>query len=242
MLNTFELERLYFGSITNCSVDKENIALYQVQTSNGLRYIEATMVGNDETMNRYYSPKQVKIKFPFKNLLTKEGIAILLNDENMVERKNITSSHIKFYLDTIRFKNKLTPIQLEEIAKISQTAACIISDLLGFNISVKPSTTMDLNASKSIVDVIVPGKKLLIFNSTLEQYIRASLYKDNNIIIFNDKNERDYRISRSLKKASIKKDGITKNSFTIKITQTGIELDKKYAYEVEKGMQKVIKF
>lgn len=124
--------------------------------------------------------------------------------------------------------------------------AQIISDLLGFNITITPNTEYSFSEKLYISEVLVSGQKLDLFKKILISFIEVSLISGDSVVFTYEVGNRDYRISRSLNNAKIPQDGmINQNVFSVSLDENGkikvndVDIQE---YVDEKGFQKTIKF
>ena len=155
---------------------------------------------------------KVEVIDSLQNTLKENDLEVLLLNPNGEQKQYLSSDDIDFIEYTIKKREKITEYDSSKYSKISSKMVNIACDLLGFNISVNPSTNLNLNNRFNINEVIVSASKLKIFKNTLYHFVSSSLLTEQSIILLNNGTGLDYRISRALKVAKIDKEKIKENT------------------------------
>ena len=186
---------------------------------------------------------EVDIIDPLKNYLEAIGLDVLLIRADGNYEKNLTQEEIEFLLNNIYKLRKLLPQDVKKIETVSEHLVQATSELLGINASLHPNN-YHLNNDFNINEIIVSATKESIFKHNLFNFIKASFLTEQTVILVNESEFMDYRISRSLNVAKIPKSlEIKANGFNMRgningdITVNGKSINDK----IDNGFQKKIK-
>ena len=187
-----------------------------------------------------------KIIDSLKNILIAQNLDIFIIDINGNLKEVLNINDIEFLYQVLQKKLSLPVASLQRMQALSNKLANIISDLLGLNVTVNPSTPFNFVNSFDITEVVVSAKKLAQFKFYLSKYLRAYLIANKSVEIIYEVGARDYRINRALNKSRIMiSEKIKENIFSIavmpdgKIMINGIDIRK---INVNQGFQKTINF
>lgn len=186
---------------------------------------------------------EVDIIDPLKNYLEAIGLDVLLIKADGNYEKKLTQEEIDFLLNNIYKLKKLLPQDVKKIEMVSEHLVQATSELLGINTSLHPNN-YHLSNSFNINEVIVSAKKESTFKNNLFNFIKASFLTEQTVIIVNESEFMDYRISRSLNVAKIPKSlEMKSNQFEMRGNINGDILvnGKNINDKIDNGFQKKIK-
>lgn len=233
-LGFYAVDRLYCGNLNG----KLRIAYLLENKIGGNAFVNPGQIV--ERLDNFEILDQLAI------VLKQNDLDILITDVNGNAKNKLSLEEIAYLLKILDRKINLSLVTAKKADALSKNVACVISDLLGFNVNVNPST-YDFSGIMNN-EILISAKKLSLFKRYMKDYTQASLIAENTLIFSCTTDSRDYRISRALNKARIP---LTKklcaNTFSLRVDRSGkimvngSDLDD-YKKEKEVGFQKVIKF
>lgn len=233
-LGSYAVERLYLGNLNG----KLKIAYLLENKIGGCAFVNPNYV--IEHLDDFEIIDQI---LP---VLKQNDLDILLTDVNGNVKNGLSVNEISYLLKILERKINSSLANAKKTETLSRNVACIISDLLGFNVEVNPDSFDFSDIINS--EILISAKKLSLFKRYMKDYTQASLIAENTIILSCTEDGRDYRISRALNKAHIPlTEKLRANTFSLrvdrsgKITVNGSDLEE-YKREKDVGFQKVIKF
>lgn len=183
-----------------------------------------------------------KIIGSFDELIKSNGLSLLITDSNGNPKRYLNADEINFLSKILKRKLSYSQQIKQKNHVISVNIVNIVSDLLGLNVKINPSTPYKFEETFDINEILVSAKKLKTFKKALINYINASLIGDRNISITYEVGERDYRISRSLETANIvQTPRLKQNTFSLSFLNGKLEINNRDIKEYQ-GFQKTIKF
>lgn len=197
----YPLDRLYFIEINGY---KKVAISYEMSNKTGYRSLDSSTISY-----------KVDIIDTLQNVLKENNLEVLLIGPNGNIKQALTNDDIFNIEDAVRKATKLTQEQSLKLDQISFKLVDMTSDLLGFNVSVNPSTNLKLNERFDIIDVVVSAQKLNIFKNTLYNFVKSSFLTEQSVILLNNGEALDYRVSRALRVAKIDREKIKENTFNL---------------------------
>ena len=183
-----------------------------------------------------------KIIGSFDELIKSNGLSLLITDSNGNPKRYLNADEINFLSKILKRKLSYSQQIKQKNHVISVNIVNIVSDLLGLNVKINPSTPYKFEEIFDINEILVSAKKLKTFKKAMINYINASLIGDRNISITYEVGERDYRISRSLETANIvQTPRLKQNTFSLSFLNGKLEINNRDIKEYQ-GFQKTIKF
>lgn len=238
--NIYDLDKLYFATTKGETVESTIVYIYEEY---GVSYIIDAQTG------QVLNPNRVEIHDILSDGLRKKGLSVLLQKSNGRRLTKLVLTDIVYIKRVIANKSKLDKKEVEEVKNISRLITNYVSDLLGLNITVNPSTRISL-VEEDIENVLVSGTKLQKFKKLLAPFIEAALYEridtPYEIVITSGDNGIDGCVEATLKRSGIiVSDTLRGNHFSLKASIDNIMVKGKnstdYSLCYEKKGGKVMK-